>query len=435
MIARAALEIEYVGLSILKPSPHNSRTHTERQIGQIAESIKRFGMVTPIGIADDHAIIYGHARALAAAKAGLAEVPVVRLSHLTEAERRAYLIADNRLALDAGWDRALLALELQELQALNFELPALGFSLPEIDQLFEDQAASQTTGTDPLDDEIPQTSANLVTRQGDIWVLGNHRLINGDARAIADYQALLGKEEVGVIFSDPPYNVPIAGNVSGLGRVKHEDFAMAVGEMTRQEFTSFLIESFRHAAAGCRDGAIAFVCMDWRHTEELSAAGREVFDELKNVCVWNKKNAGMGAFYRSKHEFVFVFKKGSAQHINTFGLGETGRHRTNVWDYAGVSALSKEGQGDLAMHPTVKPVAMIVDALKDCSQRGDIVLDNFGGSGSTLIAAEKCGRRARLIEYEPRHCDTTVRRWQKYTGKNAVLEGDGTTFDALEVGR
>lgn len=429
------LTIEYLPIDALRAAPHNSRTHSKKQKALIAQSITRFGMVTPVAIDAGGELIYGHARVEAARMAGLNEVPVVRLAHLSPDERRAYLLADNRLALEAGWDRELLALELKELQALDFDLPALGFSLPEIDKLYEDLADARIDGADPLEDDIPPPAQTNVSAMGDIWVLGNHRLINGDARSADDYDRLLQGDEVSVIFSDPPYNVKIEGNVSGLGEVVHSNFAMACGEMDSQQFTSFLENSYKPAAARCRDGAIAFVCMDWRHMAELQRAGMAVFDELKNVCIWNKKNAGMGTFYRSKYEMVFVFKRGTAAHVNTFGLGEGGRHRSNVWDYAGPSSLSRSGLDELSMHPTVKPVAMIVDALKDCSARGDIVLDNFGGSGSTLIAAEKCGRRARVIEYDSAYCDTIVRRWQRYTGKAAVLLASGATFEDVTDSR
>lgn len=425
------LTIEYVSIETLQPNPQNSRTHSASQKKLIADSIRRFGMVTAIGIGADQNIIYGHARVEAARLAGLAEVPVVRLDHLSADEQRAYLLADNRLALEAGWDRELLAFELQELQALDFDLPALGFSLPELDSLFEDLAEARTDGVDPAEDAVPEPGKAVVTRPGDMWLLGNHRLINGDARSDSDYELLLEDEQIGVIFSDPPYNVKIEGNVSGLGDVKHSDFAMACGEMSSEQFVQFLTEGFTPAAGRCRNGAIAFICMDWRHMSELREAGLSVFDELKNVCIWNKKNAGMGTFYRSKYEMIFVFKKGAAPHINTFGLGEGGRHRSNIWDYAGPSGISRSGQDELAMHPTVKPVAMIVDALKDCSARGDIVLDNFAGSGSTLIAAEKCGRRARLIEYDPGYCDTIIRRWQIFTGKTAT-HVNGRSFEEIE---
>lgn len=435
MRPHSKLTIEYLPLDTLKAAPHNSRTHTKKQKALIAESIKRFGMVTPVAIDAEGQLIYGHARVEAARLVGLDEVPVVTLEHLSPDERRAYLLADNRLALEAGWNRELLAIELQELQALDFDLPALGFNLPEIDSLYEDLEASRTEGTDPLDDAIPARTEHIVTQSGDMWLLGNHRLIQGDARNNLLYDQLLNGELIDVVFADPPYNVRIENNVSGLGKVRHSDFAMASGEMSPDEFVAFLTDGFRPAAHRMRDGSIAFVCMDWRHMAELQRAGLAVFDELKNVCIWNKRNAGMGAFYRSKYEMVFVFKKGDAPHVNTFGLGGQGRHRSNVWDYAGVSGISSTGRDELAMHPTVKPIAMIVDALKDVSGRGAIVLDNFGGSGSTLIAAEKCGRRARLIEYDQHYCDTIVRRWQQYTGKQAVLADGGANFEEVEGNR
>lgn len=428
-MAHPPIAIEYMPIGDLHPSPRNARTHSKKQLKLIAESIRRFGMVTPVGVGPGNELIYGHARVEAAKLAGLETVPVVRLDHLSADERRAYLLADNRLAIEAGWDRELLAIELKELEALDFSLPALGFSLPEIDSLYEDLENARTEGIDPLDDQIPQTESTVVTRPGDLWLLGNHRLLQGDARDADAYDRLLSGEVIDVVFADPPYNVRIENNVSGLGEVKHGDFAMASGEMTPEQFTEFLAQSFKPAAAHMRDGAIAFVCMDWRHMTELQQAGMLVFDELKNVCIWNKRNAGMGAFYRSKYEMVFVFKKGDAPHTNTFGLGDGGRHRSNVWDYAGVSGISKAGKEELSMHPTVKPVAMIVDALKDVSGRGAVVLDNFGGSGSTLIAAEKCGRRARVIEYDAAYCDTIVRRWERYTGKHAVLDVSGERFE------
>jgi DNA modification methylase len=236
------------------------------------------------------------------------------------------------------------------------------------------------------------------------------RLICGDGRDTNAYATLLGRESVTLIFTDPPYNVPIDGHVCGSGRIRHRDFAMGTGEMDKASFTRFLVDSLTPAAARCRDGAIAFVSMDWRHMRELLEAGEQVFSELKNLCVWNKSNGGMGSFYRSKHELVFVFKAGSAPHLNTFGLGDTGRYRTNVWDYPGVNSFRAGRMEELALHPTVKPVALVADAIKDCSRRGDLVLDPFGGSGTTLIAAQKSGRRARLIEYDPAYCDVILRR-------------------------
>jgi DNA modification methylase len=272
-------------------------------------------------------------------------------------------------------------------------------------------------------------NGEAVTRRGDIWLLGRHRLLCGDAQVRDDFTALLGTDRADLVFTDPPYNVKIDGNVCGLGSVRHREFAFGSGEMSSSQFTAFLTTTLGNAAALMRDGGIAFVCMDWRHMRELIEAGEQVFTELKNLVVWNKTNGGMGTFYRSKHELIFVFKQGTAEHTNTFGLGETGRYRTNVWDYAGISSIGAGRSEELAMHPTVKPVALVADAIRDCSRRGEIVLDCFGGSGSTLIAAEKTGRVGMLIEYDPLYCDTIVKRWEKLTGKRAKLESTGDDFE------
>jgi len=234
-----------------------------------------------------------------------------------------------------------------------------------------------------------------------------------------------------MVFTDPPYNVPVNGHICGLGKVQHEEFIMASGEMSEADFTDFLTRVAMNLAAFSVDGSIHYICMDWRHIVELSAAGRSAYSELKNLVVWNKDNGGMGAFYRSKHEFVFVFKNGTAAHINNFSLGQHGRYRTNVWDYAGVNTLKADRDEELAMHPTVKPVEMVADAIRDCSRRGGVILDAFSGSGTTIMAAEQTGRRARAIELDPRYVDVAVRRWQKATGGTATLAGSGTTFDDL----
>ena len=306
----------------------------------------------------------------------------------------------------------------------------------EIEVILEE--AVESAPNDPSDgaeDEIALVRDAAVSRSGDVWRVGRHRLVCGDARDKAAYRALLGNESADLIFTDPPYNVPIDGHVCGSGRIRHREFAMGVGEMSSAEFTAFLEQTLGPAAERCRDGAIAFVCMDWRHAEQLTAAGKVVFTELKNLCVWNKSNAGMGSFYRSKHELVFVFKKGTAPHVNSFGLGETGRPRSNVWDYPGVSSVGPSRMEELAMHPTVKPTRLVADAIKDCSRRGDLVLDPFGGSGTTLIAAEKTGRSARLIEYDPAYCDTILRRFERVTGKQSLLLATGETFEDVEQHR
>jgi DNA modification methylase len=417
----------------LRPYDRNARRHSKKQIRQIADSISRFGFTNPVLVSDDGEIIAGHGRVEAAKLLGLDTVPTLRLSHLTETERRAYVLADNKLALNAGWDTEILAIELQALVDLDFDVTLTGFSLAEIDLTLDaarDRDPAAPVG--PEDRTIPPNGV-VVTRTGDVWVLGRHRLICGDARRPEDYATLMQGERADLIFTDPPYNVPIDGHVSGLGRVHHREFAMAVGEMSKAAFTGFLTETLKASADSCRDGAIAFVCMDWRHMGELLSAGEVAFSELKNLCVWNKTNGGMGAFYRSKHELVFVFKVGSAAHVNTFGLGDGGRYRTNVWDYAGISSLGSNRVEAQEMHPTVKPTAMVADAIRDCSKRGDFVLDAFGGSGTTLIAAETCGRSARLIEYDPLYCDTIVRRYERLVGKAAVLAGTGASFEVVEA--
>jgi DNA modification methylase len=415
----------------LKPYARNARTHSKKQIKQIAASIERFGFTNPVLVSDNSEIIAGHGRVEAAKLLGLPTVPTIALSHLSDAERRAYVLADNKLALNAGWDRDILAIELQGLIDLEFDLDLTGFSIAEIDFALDDATAADPATDDADEDVLPQMGKVAITRRGDIWLLGRHRLICGDARSSDDLAAVMAGGRADMVFTDPPYNVAIDGHVCGLGAVKHREFAMAAGEMSEEQFTGFLRQSLGTMASHMRDGAIAFVCMDWRHMGEMLAAGNAVFTELKNLVVWNKTNGGMGAFYRSKHELIFVYKLGTAAHTNSFGLGETGRYRTNVWDYAGISSIGKDRADELAMHPTVKPVAMVADAIRDCSRRAEIILDPFGGSGTTLIAAEKTGRTARLIEYDPLYCDTIVRRWERLTGKRANLEASGATHDDM----
>ncbi|PLX36781.1 MAG: DNA methylase N-4 [Hyphomicrobiales bacterium] len=423
-------QIEMQPISLLRPYPGNARRHSKAQLRQIGDSIRRFGFTNPVLISDDGEIVAGHGRVMAAKELGITEVPTLKLSHLTAAERRAYVLADNKLALNAGWDTEILAIELQALIDLEFDVSLTGFSLAEIDFTLDGARNASSEAPDEVD-WIPERPADPVSRAGDLWMLGRHWLLCGDARSRTNLARLMDGARADLVFTDPPYNVPIDGHVCGLGAIRHREFAMAAGELSTREFTEFLTETLGNAADACRDGAIAFVCMDWRHMGELLIAGETAFTELKNLCVWNKTNGGMGSFYRSKHELVFVFKVGTAPHTNTFSLGETGRYRTNVWDYAGISSLGAERSDSLAMHPTVKPVALVADAIKDCSRRGETVLDVFAGSGSTLIAAEGCGRQARLVEYDPAYCDTIIARWQRYTGKPALLGDTGRTFEDI----
>ena len=415
----------------LRPYARNARTHSHRQVKQIAASIERFGFTNPVLVSDDGEIIAGHGRVEAARLLGIKTVPTLALSHLSDAERRAYILADNKLALNAGWDKEILAIELQGLIDLDFEVELTGFTLAEIDFVLDEASEADPAGGDAPEDAMPAVADKPVSRLGDLWLFGRHRLLCADAQVQDDFATLMGDERADLVFTDPPYNVKINGHVCGVGTVRHREFAFASGEMSEDQFTRFLATTLGNAANVTRDGAIAFVCMDWRHMGEMLVAGRQAFTELKNLVVWNKTNGGMGAFYRSKHELIFVFKQGTAEHTNSFGLGETGRYRTNVWDYAGISSIGANRSEELAMHPTVKPVALIADAIRDCSRRGEIVLDCFGGSGSTLIAAEKTGRAARLIEYDPLYCDTIIKRWETFTGKRATLAATGQVFEVV----
>jgi DNA modification methylase len=421
-------KLEQCAVGQLKPYANNARTHSPRQIKQIARSIERFGFVNPVLADANGQIIAGHGRVEAAKQLGLTSVPI---EHLSQAEIRAYTLADNRLAEKAGWDQEMLAIELQGLIDLDFEVELTGFEMGEIDILLDGTPASQAV--DDVADEVPAyDSSSCVTQPGDLWVLGQHRLVCADALQEESYGALMEGKKAQFVITDPPYNVRIENNVSGLGKVRHKDFAMASGEMSKAEFTGFLEQAFRQLAAHTTDGSIHQIFMDWRHLEEMIAAGRQVYSELKNLIVWVKSNAGMGSFYRSRHELVFVWKNGAAPHVNNFELGQYGRSRTNVWEYAGASSFGGDRLEQLASHPTCKPVVMLADAIRDCSRRGDLVLDPFAGSGSTLIAAERTGRKARVLELDPHYCDVIVRRWQAATGKRAVHAGTNLIFDELE---
>lgn len=410
-----------IGLDQLVPYQANARTHSRRQIKQIAASMQRFGFLNPVLVDDGNQIIAGHGRVEAAKTLGFESVPCLRIGHLSQDEKRAYVLADNRLAEKAGWDRELLAIELQHLVDIEFDTEIIGFETPEID----------------TEDRLPTSSADgpAVSRPRDMWQLGPHRLLCGSALDRDAYSRLLGGDRVDLVITDPPFNVKIEGNVGGLGRIRHPDFAMASGEMSREEFTTFLAAAFSHIVAHAADGALSFVFMDWRHLREVLDAGETSFSELKNVVVWNKDNGGMGSLYRSKHELIFVFKVGTGPHINNVELGRHGRNRSNVWDYPGISSMRRGRLEELAMHPTVKPVALIADAMKDASNPKGLVLDPFAGSGTILIAAEKTGRHAAAIELAPGYVDVAVRRWQLYTGKPAVLAGTGHSFEEIEAER
>lgn len=428
-----SLVVEQRSLDQLKTNPRNARRHPAKQLHQLAASISEFGLNAPVLVDEDGVILAGHGRAAAAKLAGLAEVPVIVLRHLaTSEQRRAYALADNKIQLNGSWDMEVLKQEFRELSELNltFDLEVTGFATAEIDVLID----GRTEGAS-AQDRVPPLETLAVTMSGDIWQLGEHRLACADALDVSAYSALMGDDKANVVFTDPPYNVPIDGHVSGNGTVKHREFAMASGEMTEEGFSAFLRTVFCNMVQVSQDGAIHFICMDWRHMAELLRAAQGPYSTLLNLCVWSKDNGGMGSFYRSKHELVFVYKVGTAPHLNTIELGRHGRYRTNVWDYAGVNSFRANRDNDLSMHPTVKPTALVIDALKDCSRRGDIVLDSFAGSGTTLVAAQKSKRRARAIEIDPHYVDVAIRRWQTLTGQEAKLVRTGETFADVERSR
>ena len=417
--------VECLALTSLKPSPRNARTHSKAQIKQIAVSIEEFGFTNPILIDETSTILAGHGRVEAAKLLRMTDVPVVRIEHMSEEQKRAYVIADNQLALNAGWDDTVLVEELQALADLGFDVELTGFDMGDIDKMIEDLG----TDVDADDVDVPELDDGpAVTQPGDIWQIGEHRLICGDALKAETYEALMAGAQADLVFTDPPYNVPINGNVSGLGKHQHGDFAMASGEMSSVEFQDFLCTTFRQMAKVSRSGAIHFICMDWRHVGELIGAGNEIYSELKNICVWVKSNGGMGSLYRSRHELVFVYKVGKAKHSNNVQLGKHGRDRTNVWEYSGANSFGETRDEDLAMHPTVKPLDMVKDAILDCSKRSGIILDAFGGSGTTLLAAHQTGRKGYLIEIDPAYCDVILKRCIK-AGLKPVHAETGQAFD------
>lgn len=421
-------QVRQVPIAALKPYTNNPRTHSKKQIAQIAKSIETFGWTNPILVDEDRGVIAGHGRLEAAKRLGLKQVPVLAFAHMSETQKRAYIIADNKLAENAGWDEGLLAIELQGLMNidLDFDLEITGFAMGEIDVLLNEKGADQGSHEEV---PVPATDAPAVSRPGDLWIIGPHRLYCGDTLKSETWLELMGGRKAQMIFTDPPYNVPISGHVSGLGQVKHREFAMASGEMSQETFTEFLHTTFMRLVSVAQDGAIHFICMDWRHMQEVLDAAARLYSELKNLCVWAKTNAGMGSFYRSQHELVFAYKQGAAPHINNFGLGETGRHRSNLWTYAGANTFRADRMEDLAAHPTVKPMDLVADAIQDCSKRGGIVVDAFAGSGTTLLAAHKTGRFGYGVEIDPHYADLCVRRLEETTGEAAI---HGEAFDSFE---
>ncbi|MEO0419070.1 MAG: DNA methyltransferase [Pseudomonadota bacterium] len=409
------LEVVYKTPLELTPDPRNARTHSKKQIAQVIASIRAFGFTNPILADPQGNLIAGHGRLRAAREMNLATVPVVTLDGLTEPQKKALRLADNKIALDAGWDTEILKLELQDLSMpeIDIDLSLTGFSVGEIDVVLDDSV-------DPDDEAIPAVPIEPKVQAGDIWQLGEHRIGCGDGRDVASLREVVGEgAAIDAAFLDPPYNVKINGHANAKGR--HREFAMASGEMKTSEFQQFLADTLGACAKVSREGAVHFVCMDWRHMDDVTASTADIYNDLLNICVWNKSNAGMGSLYRSKHEMIFVYRVGDTPHTNNVELGKHGRNRTNVWDYASVNSMKGSRREDLALHPTVKPVATVADAICDVTARGDLVLDIFLGSGTSLIAAERVGRAFCGVDIDPAYVDLAMQRWMDLTGKQPEL--------------
>lgn len=426
-----SIDVQRVPIGTIRDNPRHARTHSKRQIQKIAESIKTFGFLNPILVDESRMVMAGHGRLQAAKLLKHTDIPTLRIEGLSEAKKRAYVLADNQLAKMAGWNMGLLAAELGELAVLlpeiDLDVTITGFEAAEIDLL------SRFDEVPAPDAEETKAQSAQVTRRGDVWLLGLHRLLCGDARSGSDLDRMMAGSDAKMMFADPPYNVPIAGHVQGRGRVKHAEFAFAVGEMRAEEFTNFLRTALEQAARVSMPGALHYVCMDWRHIVELLQAGQSVYHSVLNICVWSKTNAGQGSFYRSQHEFIVVFRVGTNAHQNNVMLGRFGRNRSNLWTYPGVNSFGTGRDEALAAHPTVKPVPLVADIMRDCTTRGDLVLDPFLGSGTTLLAAETLGRRCYGLDYEPSYIDVAIRRWQAMTGRDAIRESDNVTFDDAEA--
>lgn len=422
-------QIERRAIESLKPNPRHARKHPTRQLSRLQANIREHGELHPILVDEANVIIDGHARLIAYQELGFADVAVIVVAHLSAEQKRLLAISSNRLAEQGEWDLNRLSIEFQELLKVDdLEIDLSGFDMVEIDQILL-KGSADVQGTEEETVALPDVQSPAVTQCGDLWQLGAHRLLCANSLEQASYETLLQGERAHLVVTDPPYNVPIDGHVSGLGRVKHREFAMASAEMSDAEFAKFLSTFLSLCASHSEPAAIIYSFMDWRHIELLLAAGRQAALELKNLCVWVKTNAGMGTFYRSQHELVAVFKNGSGKHRNNFGLGQK-RYRTNVWQAPGVNTFRAGRMKDLEAHPTCKATSLYTDMMLDCSTRNGIVLDPFAGSGTVFLAAEKVGRVARGIELDAHYCDVIIRRWQDFTGKQAIHVASQLTFDA-----
>ncbi|MEN0653328.1 MULTISPECIES: site-specific DNA-methyltransferase [Hyphobacterium] len=406
-----------VDFEALRPFPNHARKHDRAKARSLTRSIDALGLVDPIIIDENNVILSGHLRVTCCQKLGHTTIPAIRVTHLKPHEKRVFVIAANRFPERGGWDRELLQFEVSQLLefADEIDIEATGFEIPEVDMLLADDPDQQA---DSSDDDIPDPPSEPVTQPGDLWALGDHRVLCGSSLLKASWDRLMDGDKAGLCITDPPYNVRIKGHVTSK---RHSEFAMASGEMSAAEFNAFLQQGLGLAAAFSHDGALHFIAMDHRHMRELYAAADPIYSEQLNLIVWAKTNAGMGSFYRSRHELFALFKVGAAAHVNNVQLGRFGRNRSNVWTYPGANTFRKGRDKDLADHPTIKPVQLLADAILDASRPGDIVIDGFGGSGSIILAAERTQRRARIIEIEPKYVDVAIARWTVLTGKQARL--------------
>lgn len=427
-----ALKIRYVPPASLIDNPRNARTHPKKQIAKLKAGISRFGFLVPILIDGDNVIIAGHGRRTAALELGLAEVPVIVVSEMNEDDVRAFMHADNLICEKAGYDKAILRSELQYFADIGYDMEITGLDTIEIDTILGIDDAGDTAE----DDIVALPSAEPPTsRLGDFWHVGQQRLIVGDCCNPLVVERLMGGERAELVFTDPPYGCRIENNVSGNGRVKHTDFVRGSGEEPLPEMAMNLLRpAFKNVVRHCQAGAIAFVCSDWRAAPHMLDAGEGVFEEVKNWIIWVKTNAGMGTFYRSQFEIILAFKVSPGKTINNFGLGEGGRHRSNVWTYAGANTFRKGRMNELVSHPTSKPRKLCADAILDCSRRGGIVLDVFAGSGTTLAAAALVGRRGYGVELDPKYADVVLRRLAEQTGDTPLLDGL-EPFDTVAAAR
>jgi DNA modification methylase len=424
------LHIEYLPLAAVTPAARMLRKHGKAQIKELAAGIERYGFNVPLLIDETGKVVAGHARLAAAELLRLAEVPVIRIAHLTDVQLRVFRIFENRIAEKAEWDEAELNLEFEELRFDNptLELSDSGFAIGEIDMM---QGRARTASLDDLNDVREPGQDPPVTKLGDVWICGRHRVICGDSTDPAVIAELVGDQRVRQVVGDLPYNLPTR-SFSSSGR--HEDFVQGAGEMSSEEFTSFIAQATEAAKPVLKEGALLYYFMDYKHIVELIAGGARAGLDYRQLLVWVKSTVGMGSHYRSGHELIGVFRYGDAPHRNNIELGQYGRNRSNVLSYPGVMGTSS-GKRALKLHPTVKNVALIADLLLDASAPGEVVLDNFGGSGTTLVAAERVGRTARLSELHPGYVDIAVMRFNMLGTEQAQLEATGGSFEEVRAER